>query len=55
MVTGSEFCSSEEELLEEIRARIPVVEVLCVVEGDIEWCVTGPLGSKYPNRRPVEC
>lgn len=55
MVCSSEFRSSEEELLEEVRGRVPIVEVLCVVEGDVERCVTGPLGAKYPNGRAVEC
>lgn len=54
MITGGELRSSEEDLLEKVRGRVPGVEVLYAVEGDVKLGMTGPLGAEYPDRGPVE-
>ena len=54
MVGAGESCFGEEQLLEKVCAQVAAVEVFCVVEGDVEECMTGSLGAKYPDGGLVE-
>lgn len=49
-----EFGPGEKRLLELVRARIPSIRRLSVVEGGAVWSMVTPLGPNNPNRGPIE-